>query len=140
MARDLFVDTGAWVALADEDDQYHGRAASVYPGLLRDHQRLVTTNLVLAESYIILRLALGHAAAMTFLENLRASPRIERAYITADLEKEAVDILRRYRDQSFSLTGPTSFALMQRRDMDVAFAIDAHFAAAGFVCLPGATG
>jgi predicted nucleic acid-binding protein len=139
MARDLFVDTGAWVALADEDDQFHERAESVYPGLLRDHQRLVTTNLVLAESYIILRLALGHAAAMAFLDNLRASPRIERAYITADVETDAVDILRRYRDQTFSLTDASSFALMHRRGMPAAFAFDAHFATAGYVCLPGAT-
>ena len=27
MAEELFVDTGAWVALADQDDKYHKRAA-----------------------------------------------------------------------------------------------------------------
>jgi predicted nucleic acid-binding protein len=51
MPKELFVDTGAWVALADQDDQYHTRAIAAYPGLLKEYQRLVTTNLVVAESY-----------------------------------------------------------------------------------------
>jgi predicted nucleic acid-binding protein len=130
------VDTGAWVALADQDDQYHARAAAAYPSLLRDHRRLVTTNLVVAETYIILRLALGHAPAMAFLGNLKASARIERVYATPDLEAEAEAILNRYRDQDFSLTDAVSFALMRRRDLATAFAFDRHFATAGFVCLP----
>jgi predicted nucleic acid-binding protein len=138
MPKELLVDTGAWVALADQDDQYHTRAVAAYPGLLKEYQRLVTTNLVVAESYIILRLTLGHAAAITFLENLKASPRIERVYVTADLEAEAEAILRRYSDQDFSLTDAVSFALLRRRGLSAAFAFDAHFATAGFVCLPAA--
>lgn len=91
---------------------------------------------MIAESYIILRLALGHAAAMAFLDHLRASTRIECIYVTADLEAEAIAILRRYADQEFSLTDAVSFALMQRRGLTTAFAFDTHFATAGFVCLP----
>jgi predicted nucleic acid-binding protein len=81
-------------------------------------------------------LALGHAAAITFLENLKASPRIERIYVTADLEAEAEAILRRYSDQGFSLTDAVSFALLRRRGLSAAFAFDAHFVTAGFMCLP----
>lgn len=138
MPKELFVDTGAWVTLADQDDQYHARAVAAYPGLLKEYQRLVTTNLVVAESYIILRLALGHAAAIAFLENLKASPRIERVYVTAYLEAEAEAILRRYSDQDFSLTDAVSFALMRQRGLSAAFAFDAHFATAGFACVPAA--
>ena len=49
MARELFVDTGAWVALADADDQHHARAAAFLPTALAEYQRLVTTDLVVAE-------------------------------------------------------------------------------------------
>ncbi|MBI5017728.1 MAG: hypothetical protein HZB55_19835 [Deltaproteobacteria bacterium] len=79
MAAELFVDTGPWVALADEDDRYHARAASAFSRLLTEYQRLVTTNLVAAECYLLLRLGLGHGPAVAFLDHLRASPRIERA-------------------------------------------------------------
>lgn len=139
MAAELFVDTGAWVALADEDDRHHARATSAFPRLLREHQRLVTTNLVVAECYILLRLELGHGPAVAFLEHLRASPRIERVYATADLEDEAEGILRRYQDQDFSFTDAVSFALMRQREITTAFAFDAHFATAGFVCVPPAS-
>ena len=96
----------------------------------------LTTDLVVAESYIILRLALGHTPAVAFLQRLRASPRIERVYVTEAIGLEAEEILRRYRDQDFSLTDAVSFALMRQRGMDTAFAFDAHFSTAGFVRLP----
>ena len=139
MPRELFVDTGAWVALADDDDQHHARAAAEFPRLLRDYGRVITTNLVVAESYIILRLELGHSPALAFLENIKASPRIARVYSTPDLEAEAEKILRRYQDQDFSLTDAVSFALMRARKITTAFAFDAHFATAGFECVPAAS-
>jgi predicted nucleic acid-binding protein len=132
MARELLVDTGAWVALADQDDKYHEKAAREYPDLLKRYRRLVTTNLVVAEAYIILRKALGHAAASTFLESIRSSPRIEKVQSTEELEIEAEDILRRYSDQAFSYTDAVSFALMRQRGIDAAFAFDKHFSIAGF--------
>jgi predicted nucleic acid-binding protein len=137
VAEALFVDTGAWVALADHDDQYHRRAAAAYPELLRAYRPLVTTDLVVAETHIILRLGLGHGPAMAFLSNLRASACIERVWTTADLQSEAEAILGRYADQDFSLTDAVSFALMRRRGLRTAFAFDRHFATAGFACLPG---
>ena len=136
MAKELFVDTGAWVALADLDDRHHSRAAETFPTLLGEHQRLVTTNLVVAETYILLRLTLGHGPAIAFLDNLETSPRIERVYATPDLDVDAEEILRRYRDQTFSFTDALSFALMHRRRISTAFAFDTHFATAGFVCVP----
>ena len=136
MARELFVDTGAWVALADQDDKYHERAAREYPDLLKHYRRLVTTNLVVAEVYIILRKALGHAAALIFLESVKSSPRIEKVQSTEELEIEAEDILRRYSDQDFSYTDAVSFALMRQRGIGTAFAFDKHFSIAGFSMVP----
>jgi predicted nucleic acid-binding protein len=52
------------VALADADDQHHARAAAFLPTALAEYQRLVTTDLVVGESGIILTLALGHACAI----------------------------------------------------------------------------
>ncbi len=136
MARELFVDTGAWVALADQDDKYHERAAREYPDLLKCYRRLVTTNLVVAEVYIILRKALGHTAAITFLESIRSSPRIEKVQSAERVETEAEDILRRYSDQDFSYTDAVSFALMRQRGIDTAFTFDKHFSIAGFSMMP----
>ena len=59
MLDDLFVDTSAWVALADRDDSHHKDAASTYPSIFKDHRHLVTSNLIIAETYIILLTRLG---------------------------------------------------------------------------------
>ena len=136
MPAELFVDASAWIALADADDANHVAAAAVYPNLLKAYRRLVTTNLVIAEAYILIRRELGHKAAMTFLNRLKLSPRIEKVYADAELETQAEEWLQRYDDQLFSYADAVSFALMQRRGITEAFAFDKHFVVAGFTRIP----
>jgi hypothetical protein len=133
---ELFVDTSAWVALADAADDNHSAAAAIYPDMLKGYRRLVTTNLVIAETYILIRRGLGHRAAMAFLNRTRVSPRIEKVYADAELESQAEAILQRYQDQLFSYADAVSFALMRQRAIDEAFAFDRHFAVAGFRRVP----
>jgi hypothetical protein len=137
MTRKVFVDTGAWLALADTGDGLHDAAIASYPTVLEAGSRLVTTNLVVAESYNLIRRRLGHSPAMSFLESLRASPRLIKIYSDADTESAAEDILLRYDDQDFSFVDAVSFAVMQQEGIAEAFAFDRHFAAAGFTLVPG---
>lgn len=134
--EDIFVDTGAWVAIADEDDAYHNDAVTIYPGLLKSSRSLVTTNLVVAESYVIIMNELGHQAAIRFLEGLNASPRIMKIYSSEDIERESEDILRRYADQDFSYSDSVSFTVMKRQKIKKAFSFDKHFQTMGFVRIP----
>ena len=46
MSRQIFVDAGAWIALADADDKYHSAAARAYPTLVKNYRWMVTANLV----------------------------------------------------------------------------------------------
>jgi predicted nucleic acid-binding protein len=134
--RTVFVDTGAWFALADRSDQYHDQAIGIYPELLRGYQKLVTTNLVVSETYILVRRALGHREAMTFLESIEASPRVIKIYSDESLEAAAKDILRQYEDQDFSYTDGVSFAAMMQKEIEEAFSFDQHFRTAGFRLIP----
>lgn len=131
----LFVDTGAWFALADKSDQHHNQAAEAYPDLLRNY-RLLTTNLVIAETYFLIRRAIGHQAAITFLENIAASPRVIKTYSDSVLEETAEGILRKYQDQDFSYTDAVSFAAMKQYEIIRAFSFDQHFVTAGFTLIP----
>jgi len=136
MARELFVDSSAWITLADEADQYHDTAREAYSDLLRGYQRLVTTNLVVAETHITLRRGLGSQAALAFLESIEGSIRIEKVYSTPQLEKAAAALLRQYRDHDFSLTDAVTFALMSEREISQAFAFEHHFITAGISLVP----
>ncbi len=129
--RSVFVDSSAWYALADTSDEWHQRARGIYPLLLKDG-RLITTNLVLAETYTLIRYALGWSNAITFLDRVKSSPRIEVARADGELEDVALAILRQYRDHRFSYTDGVSFAVMKALSLDEAFTFDGHFATAGF--------
>lgn len=133
MTRKVFVDTGAWLALADASDDLHDAARAIYPSVLQPGVQLFTTNLVVAETYNLIRRRMGFQASMRFLWSLRASPRLERFYSNAELESAAETLLQRFADQDFSLVDAVSFACMQVEGIVEAFAFDKHFTTAGFV-------
>lgn len=131
MPSHLFVDTAAWIALADLDDQYPQTTARAFADLSEQRVNLVTTNLVVAESYIWIRRRLHHRAAVAFLDRLAHTSRLERVLSTAELEEAAEAILRQYADQDFSYTNAVSFAVMRQQGIPEAFTFDRHFAATG---------
>jgi len=133
----VFIDTGAWFALADKSDAYHEQAVAIYPGLLRNFHHLTTTNFVVAETYILIRRALGHQPAISFLQNISASPRIVKIYSNPTLEYLAEEILMQYEDQAFNYTDAVSFAVMKQYGITQAFSFDQHFVTAGFSLVPG---
>jgi len=134
--ENIFVDTSAWVALADKDDAHHKKAASIYPQLLKTHRSLITSNLVIAEVYVLILNGLGHKAALNFLEGVKTSPRIFRIYSNEEIETDAEKILIKYADQLFSYTDAVSFAIMKRQNIRKAFCFDKHFLTAGFENIP----
>jgi predicted nucleic acid-binding protein len=136
MLDDIFVDTSAWVALADKDDSHHRDAAASYPSIFKNHKSLVTSNLIIAETYILLLKELRHKAAIEFLERIKASPRILRIYSNEDVETEAEGILAKFADQDFSYTDAVSFVMMKRQRIRKAFCFDKHFVTAGFTNIP----
>jgi predicted nucleic acid-binding protein len=121
----VFVDTGAWYALADASDRHHGEARRFYLAQA-PHGRLVTSDLVVSESWTLIGAHLGRPAAVRFWEALRTTRTPILTLESVDLEA-AWRILVAFADQTFSFTDCASFALMERLGIDEAFAFDAHF-------------
>jgi predicted nucleic acid-binding protein len=136
MASEVFVDTGAWYAVQVPDDRWHTEATAALRALFAQGLTLVTTNLVVGETYSLLRRTHDHAAAFRFVDALEKSARLLRIHVDEATERSAYDLLRRFQDQRFSFVDGTSFAVMRRRKLRVAFAFDVHFATAGFVRIP----
>lgn len=134
--KGLFVDTSAWVAVVNRRDQYHPVASSFYRKALKEYERLITTNLVAAETYILLRLDCGLDVAMSWWERITTSLKIKMIYADPDITWEAIKLLRKFDDQTFSLTDAVSFAVMHQGSVKEAFAFDAHFTVAGFTTCP----
>jgi uncharacterized protein len=127
VSRAVFVDSGARFALSVRRDGLHEAARACLRSLLLQGRPLATSNLVVAESYTLIRYRAGHATAMTFLRSLRSSQRVERLMSDADIELAAEKVLQRYDDQDLSFVDAVSFALMRRHGIDTAFGFDRHF-------------
>jgi predicted nucleic acid-binding protein len=136
MSREVFVDSGAWIALSDTRDKYHAAAIEQFRVFLEDRLGLITTNLVIAEVYTLIRRTGGYDPAMKFLRSTRESIHLNVIYLDRSLEDGAEEILSKYKDQDFSLVDAVSFALMRERGIERAFAFDRHFIVAGFQITP----
>lgn len=132
----VFVDTGAWFAVQIIDDEHHDRAVDVLRALSSRGATLVTTNQVVGETYTLLRTVRGYRAAARFVELVEATSRLERFFVTEEIERRTFAMLDRYREHAFSFVEGTSFSTMKAERIRHAFAFDAHFAAAGFIRIP----
>jgi uncharacterized protein len=120
----VFLDTGAFLALADEDDKYHSAATSFYTELLQAKAQLLTSNFVLCETYSLIRFKVGHRAAVEFMKSFAG---IKILRVSEAIEQTAKIIFIRYDDKDFSFVDCTSFALIDYHRLDLAFAFDTHF-------------
>ena len=138
MARELFVDTSAWYPIALRSHADHEELSVALTARVRAGDRLVTTNLVIAETHALLTIRAGPATALAFLRHATTAP-TEVVESTQALELEAQTAwLVRFADQDFSLTDAVSFAVMTRRRIRDALTLDYHFAVAGFQIVPAA--
>ena len=122
----VFLDTGAFLALADEDDDYHTAAKSIYTELLQSRAQLLTSNFVLSETYTVIRSKVSHRAAVEFMKGFDQSG-IRVVRVIEANEQTAKAIFIRYDDKDFSFVDCTSFVLIDRHKLDHAFAFDGHF-------------
>jgi uncharacterized protein len=129
--RRVFVDTGAFYALADKSDQHHAAASATAQRLAAERVRGLTSDCVIAECYSLIMYRLGHNAARTWLSRL--DMRIEFC-TESDLE-QAKALIARHRSVDLSLTDAFSMAVMRRTATTDVFGFDRHFSMAGFALL-----
>ncbi|MBW2263534.1 MAG: type II toxin-antitoxin system VapC family toxin [Deltaproteobacteria bacterium] len=124
----IFVDTGAWFALAVREDPDHRRAAAYLEGL---HGPLVTSDLVAVETMNLLRFRKRGAPGLEIADRVGADLWEGRAAKLVRAGREDIlrarEIFREFADKQWSFTDCTSFAIMQRLSLGSAFAFDRNF-------------
>lgn len=123
----IFIDTGAFIALADSDDENHVAAKNYYRDSREKGAKFTTTNFVICETINYLRVKVSHTVSVAFWENLKKSGTFEVINITPLIENTAFTIFKQYADKDFSFTDCTSFAAMKSLKLNKAFAFDKHF-------------
>lgn len=130
-----FVDTSWWVAWALPDDARHSDTLQM-SARIGDGERLLTTNLVVGETWTFLRYRDGHRSAVVFLdeiENFKSALKLTVHTVTAKEESRAWRWLRRHDERPYSFVDAASFEVMRARRLREALAFDHDFAAAGFI-------
>ena len=118
------MDTSAWYAIIDKNDRDHPTAITKMQNLDRP---LVTSNYVLNEILTLLKARLGPSVAIPFGQKLWNQEVASLVRITEKDEERAWGIFQQYEDKGFSFTDCTSFALMERLEINTAFVFDDHF-------------
>jgi uncharacterized protein len=130
-----FADTSWWVAWSLPGDGRH-RDALALLAHLGPTEQVLTTNLIVGETWTFLRRKDGHAAALAYLDRidlLEEEAKLAVHRVTARQEDKAWNWLRKHDERPYSFVDAASFQVMRDRRLREALAFDQDFAAAGFL-------
>jgi predicted nucleic acid-binding protein len=126
----VFADTSALLALIDAKDRNHAGAQRAFATLRGRHASLVSTSLVLVETYALLGRRFGLDAVRSFRADF--APLIDVVWVDEALHDAGLDLLLERRKRLLSLVDAVSFVTMRQNDVDEVFAFDPHFEQEGF--------
>ena len=128
----VFVDSGAWIALALSRDPLHMHAREQWELLQGAGANLHTSVPVVIETFTFLDRNANRDVALAWKESVykRGSVQILPCELR-DLE-QSWEYFRRVDLHKLSAVDATSFVIMKRSRIRLAYTFDHHFAAAGF--------
>jgi uncharacterized protein len=132
----LFIDTGGWVGLFAEGDQYHKQATQAFQRIQGQRIRLLTSDYIFDETLTHLQKFYGRHTAMRCGRWILTTPYVQMARVDEELWEAAWKMFQAYPDKEWSFTDCTSFILMHQHHLWQVFAFDHHFEQAGFQLWP----
>jgi predicted nucleic acid-binding protein len=128
----VFVDSGAWIALALLRDPLHARAREQWDLLHRAGAKLHTSVPVVIETFTFLDRNANRDVALTWREAIYRPQTVKILPCELRDLEESWKYFRRADLHKLSAVDATSFAIMRRSRMRLAYTFDHHFAVVGF--------
>jgi len=127
-----FVDSGAWIALALSRDALHAQARELWNILRGAGAKLHTSVPVVIETFTFLERNANRDVALTWKASIYEPSIIK--ILPCDLRdlEHCWEYFRRTDLHKLSAVDATSFVIMKRASIRVAFTFDHHFAVAGY--------
>lgn len=130
----IFVDSSAFLALINSNDQNHEIAKRIWEKLLQENShQLFCSSYVVVETTAILQNRFGMQAVILFQQNVL--PILETLFVDEATHETAVAVLLNANRRQLSLVDCSSFVVARQLSVDAVFAFDQHFVEQGFVCL-----
>lgn len=130
----VFLDTSAFFAVLDKDDNNHRKARKIWVDLVNSENILLTSNYVLIECFALIQNRLGVEAIRGFQEDLL--PLIGIEWVGEMAHRSAVSAFLAASRRRLSLVDCVSFEIMRYLGIKTAFAFDPHFEEQGFELIP----
>jgi len=128
----VFVDSGAWIALAFARDPLHASAREQWDILLGAGARLCTSVPVVIETFTFLDRNANRDVALAWRSALYSKGAVKILPCELSDLEHAWQYFQRSDLHKLSAVDATSFVIMKRMGIRIAYAFDRHFAMAGF--------
>jgi uncharacterized protein len=126
----IFVDTSAFYALLDRSDRFHVQASALWPDLLDDRIRLLTSNYVVWETIGLLQKRIGFEAARVWSKDILGV--LDVHWVNEATHQRAYDLWLNFERIKLSLVDCVSFVIMHQHGIERAFCFKPHFIDHGF--------
>jgi predicted nucleic acid-binding protein len=128
----VFVDSGAWIALALSRDRLHGQAREQWDLLQGAGAALHTSIPVVIETFTFLDRNANRDTALAWKEAIH-KPHVVKI-LPCELRdlQQSWEYFRRRDLHKLSAVDASSFAIMRRMQIRLAYTFDHHFAVVGF--------
>ncbi|MEM9155741.1 MAG: nucleic acid-binding protein [Cyanobacteria bacterium P01_F01_bin.33] len=126
----MLLDTSGLLCYLHQAEPYHQEAVQ----LVRDsHQKLLTHSYVLAELIALATVRrFPRPTVLAFVTSLAENPAVETVWVNEELHRQAMQLLLKRQDKTYSLCDAVSFVLMRQRGITRGLTTDRHFEQEGF--------
>jgi uncharacterized protein len=127
-----FVDSGAWIALALVRDPLHSQARAQWEILRSAGAKLHTSVPIVIETFTFLERNASRDVALVWKESIYRHGTVRILPCSLKDLEQAWEYFRRTDLHKLSAVDATSFVIMERAQIRLAFTFDHHFSIVGF--------
>jgi len=129
----IFIDTSAFIALIESDDEFHLAAANLFKEAVASDEKLFTSNYVLLETIFLLQREIGLSAVNDFRKLML--PLVIVIWVDEKINNDCLNNLTAAEKRKISLTDYSSFYILDSFKIGRVFTFDKHFKEKGYQIL-----
>lgn len=126
----IFVDTSAFFALADEQDEKHPEAVVKAEAWVSNQEELITHNYIVTETFALMSRRLGFEAVRAFYREVNRMCRV--LWVSQSQHERSAKAFVQQASPRYSFVDCVSFEIMKAHRIQRFFAFDDDFLKAGF--------
>ena len=129
----IFIDTSAFIALIESDDEFHSAAANLFKEAVESDEKFFTSNYVLLETIFLLQREIGLPAVNDFRKLML--PLVIVIWVDEKINNDCLNNLIAAEKRKISLTDYSSFYILDSFKIGRVFTFDKHFKEKGYQIL-----